>query len=186
MILLFLALLVFAGVHLVPAFPGIKDGLVARYGRATFGAVMGVTGLVCLALLIAAWRNAPCEFVYFPADWGRYANFVLSLLGVICVSIFAFRGSLRQRLRFPLGIGVVLWATGHLLANGDTRSLLLFGGLGALSIAQMAVAAKHGERPSPDVRNGHDLLSIVIGVALFGVLTQLHAVVVGVPILRLG
>ncbi|MFT3987302.1 NnrU family protein [Aestuariivirga sp.] len=185
MILLFLALVVFAAVHLVPVFPGIKDGLIARFGRKAFGALMSVTGLFCLALLVAAWRNAPSDFAYVPGDWGRYANFALSLLGVICVSIFIFRGSLRQRLRFPLGIGVVLWALGHLLANGDTRSLLLFGGLGALAIAQMMMAAKHGVRPSPEVRSGHDLLSIVIGVALFGILTQLHAFVVGVPILKL-
>jgi hypothetical protein len=35
------------------------------------------------------------------------------------------------------------------------------------------------------VRQGHDPLSILAGVALFGLMTQLHGALIGVPILTL-
>ena len=36
-------------------------------------------------------------------------------------------GSIKHRLKYPMLVGIVLWAVGHLLANGDLASLLLFG-----------------------------------------------------------
>jgi hypothetical protein len=99
--------------------------------------------------------------------------------------VFLLRGSWRQRLRFPMGLAVIFWAAGHLFANGDRRSLILFGGLLAYAVAHIAIGLAQGVRPSPDVRQGHDLLSLLTGAALYGVMTQLHPVLIGVPVLVL-
>ena len=39
-----------------------------------------------------------------------------------------------------------------------------------------------GFRPSPEVRQGHDMLSLLAGVALYGVMIQLHAHLIGVAL----
>ena len=39
-------------------------------------------------------------------------------------------------------------------------------------------------RPSPVVREGHNLLSILAGFALYGVMVQAHAALIGVPVER--
>jgi NnrU protein len=109
----------------------------------------------------------------------------LTLVAFAGFGIFLFRGLLRQRLRFPMGIAVIFWATGHLLANGDLASVILFGGLLAYAVAHIAIGTVNGVRPSPDVRSGHDLLSIVMGVALYAVMAQLHGVLIGVPVFSL-
>ena len=81
-----------------------------------------------------------------------------------------------------MGIATVFWAVGHLFANGDLAGLILFGGLLLGSVAHMAVAMSNGIRPSPEVRIGHDGLSFIFGAALYGIMTQLHPAIIGVPI----
>jgi uncharacterized membrane protein len=103
----------------------------------------------------------------------------------MCLGVFIFRGRLRQTLRYPLAIGVLLWSSGHLLANGDLASLMLFGGFLVYAVTYLIAGAVNSVRPSPEVRSGHDFLSIVMGIALYGVMTQLHPLVTGVPILVL-
>ena len=43
--------------------------------------------------------------------------------------------NVKRLLRHPQLTGVALWGIGHLLANGESRSIILFGGLGAWAIA---------------------------------------------------
>lgn len=181
MILLVLGVALLAALHL----PQAKAAIVARAGERGYGPAFGAVSLLALALIVVGWRFADAAGVYEPPVWGRHANFGLSFLGFLCLGIFLFRGRLRQALRFPMGIAVSLWSVGHLLANGDLRSITLFGGLLVSAILLVAVGIAEGARPSPETRSGHDLLSLVMGAALFGVMTQLHPVLTGVPILTL-
>jgi len=183
LILLALGVVLFAATHLLPLIPGVKAAAVTRWGRPLYGALGGVGALLALVLIVAGWRTAGFLPVYDPPAWGRYANFGLTLLGFLGLGIFLFRGSLRQALRFPLGIGVLCWATGHLLANGDLAGLILFGGFFLYAAAHIAIGNTFGIRPSPEVRGGHDLLSLLAGLALYGVMTQLHPMLIGVSIL---
>jgi NnrU protein len=131
---------------------------------------------------VLGWRSSGFVAIYEPPAWGWYVNYGLTFIGFLCLGIFLFRGRLRQRLRFPMGIATLFWATGHLFANGDLASLIFFGGLLLGSVAHMAVAAGNGIRPTPEVRVGHDGLSFIFGAALYGVMTQLHPALIGVPI----
>lgn len=186
MILLFLGVLFIAVQHLVAAVPSLKARLKQRVGEKAYGPVFGLASLVGVAIIVLGWRMSDFVFVYDPPSWGRHANYGLTLLAFISLGIFLFRGSLRQRLRFPMAVAVILWACGHLLANGDLRSIILFGGLLAYALAHLAIGFANGVRPSPEVRGGHDLISILAGVALYGVMTQLHVFLIGVPVFDLG
>jgi uncharacterized membrane protein len=182
MILLALGVVLFAVLHLIPALPPAKAALVGRVGEKAYGPLYGSASVLALALIVAGWRWSPFIPVYEPASWGRYANYGMTLVAFLCLGIFLFRGKLRQTLRFPMGLAVLFWGTGHLLANGDLAGLILFGGFLAYALLHIAIGVAQGVRPSPDVRGGHDLLSLLAGVALYGVMTQLHPVLIGVPI----
>jgi uncharacterized membrane protein len=185
MILLALGVVLLTALHLVPAFPQLKAEVVARAGQRAYGLYFGVVSIVALALIVFGWRLSDVIPLYEPPVWGRHANFALSFLAFLSLGIFLFRGRMRHVLRFPMGLAVLLWSSGHLLANGDLRSLVLFGGLLVSAAALIAVGIAVGERPSPETRGGHDLLSLFIGAALYGAMTQLHPVLTGVPILSL-
>jgi len=182
--LLALGVLAFSAVHLVPAVPTLKARLAARVGPA-YGPSFGLLSLVTLLLIIFGWRMSAFVPVYEPPAGGRYLTFGLVLLGFMGLGIFIFRGRLRQWIRFPLALGTIAWAAGHLFANGDLASLILFGGLMAYAVAHLLLGLAAGVRPTLDVRPGHDLLSILAGLALFGVMTQLHQSLIGVPVVTL-
>ena len=152
------------------------------YYRPVFGLLL----LLALAIIIVGWRLSHFVPAYDPPRFGRYVTFLLVLLAFLCLGIFLFRGRLRQMLRFPLAIAVMLWGTGHLFANGDVAGLILFGGMMIYAAVHIAFGIANGIRPSHDVRTGHDVLSILAGAALCGVMTQLHSVLIGVPIVDLG
>ena len=182
MILLAIGVLFVALQHLAVAFPGARQRLEDQVGARAFGPVFGLTSLIGVAVIVLGWNLSGFVAVYDPPAWGRHANFAFMLVAFLCFGIFLFRGSLRQRLRFPMAYAAMFWASGHLLANGDLRSLILFGGLLAYAAAHLAIGIANGVRPSPEVRVGHDLISLLAGLALYGVMTQLHPILIGVPV----
>jgi uncharacterized membrane protein len=175
---------VFGVVHLNPAVPAWKAHAVKSFGKA-YGPVYGIVSLLLLMACLWAFRRVDIIPLYDPPPWGRHANFGLSLAGFIFIGIFLFRGSWRNRLKVPMAIGVGLWTLGHLIANGDTRTTLLFGGLAAVATLQGLLKLRNGPFAPSDERNGHNLLSVLGGVALYGLAIQLHAVIAGVPVIVL-
>jgi len=185
MILLAAGVLSFALVHLILAVPRLKLACVERFPQAFWPIFAGVAAM-SVGAMIWGWHLSEVTNLYAPPPGGRYVTFPLVLAAFLCLGIFLFRGRLRQSLRFPLAIGIILWGVGHLFANGDLASLILFGGMAAYGAAHMALGLANGIRPSPDMRAGHDTLSLLIGAALFGAMTQLHPVLIGVPVVDLG
>ena len=182
MALLAVAVLAFSLIHLIAAVPSAKARLQQALGRA-YGPVFGIAATVALVLIVVGWRAAPYVAIYEPPMRARQATVGLLLLAFLCLGVFLFRGRLRQHLRFPLAIAVMLWAIGHLFANGDLASLILFGGLFAYAAAHLGLGLAHGIKPSPEVRSGHDVLSLIAGVALYVAMVQLHPLLTGVPVL---
>ena len=182
MIILPFGVLLFAVLHGVAAIPQYKSYVKSRTGERWYGPAFGLASLFAIAVIVLGWRNSIFLPVYDPPIWGWYVNYVLTFVGFLCLGIFLFRGSLRQRLRFPMGLTVIFWAVGHLFSNGDLASLILFGGLLWVTGAHVVVAISNGIRPSPEARIGHDGLSLIFGAALYGIMTQLHVALIGVPI----
>lgn len=186
MILLALGVVLTALMHLVAAMPSLKARIKALIGEKAYGPAFGIASLAGIAIIVMGWRASAFVPVYDPPAWGWYANMALTLLAFICLGIFIFRGSLRQKLRFPMAFAAIFWSVGHLLANGDLASLILFGGFLAYAVAHIVTGTANGVRPTPEVRAGHDLLSVMIGIALYGVMAQLHGALIGVPLVQLG
>lgn len=184
MILLFLSVLAFVAIHLIAAVPPVKASLKERFGKA-YGPGFGLASLVSLLLVVLAWRAREFVAVYEPPIWGRHATFTLVLIAFLGLGIWIFRGSWRQKLRFPLAIATIFWGLGHLFVRGDAASLILFGGIAVYGAAHLALGLANGIRPAPEVRSGHNLLGILFGIAFYGVFSQLHAVLIGVPVFTL-
>jgi uncharacterized membrane protein len=185
MILLILGIASFIGVHTLLVAPPLKARVLASVDRRYSGLLIGILSVITLILIVAGWRTAGFVSVYEPPAWGWHVNYLLTFLGFLCLGIFLFRGRLRQRLRYPMAFAVLFWGTGHLFANGDLASIVLFGGFIAGTLVQIAVASAYGYAPSPEVRAGHDLVSLLIGAALYGAMTQLHPALIGVPVFNL-
>ncbi len=180
MLLLF-AVALFAVIHLIPAFPPLKARFRDKLGKA-YGMLFAIGSTLSLVLIVLGWQMADRSQIYDPPTWGFAANLAFSFVAFLLIGVFLFRGKARQLLRLPLAMAVVLWATGHLLANGDQASLILFGGLLAYAAAHLIAGFTQGFRPSPEVRTGHDAIALFVGVALYGVMIQMHQHIIGVAL----
>jgi uncharacterized membrane protein len=184
MAILVATLLLFGAIHILPALPAAKAALKLQLGK-IYGPVYGIASLLALVLIIFAFRGADQPELYDPPSWGRHANFALTLLAFICIGIFVFRGSWRNVLKYPMAIAVLLWGIGHLLANGDAATVTLVSGLMIAALVHFVLLKANVSYVPTDERGGHNLMSVLAGIALYGVMTQLHGVIIGMPVLTL-
>ena len=81
--------------------------------------------------------------------------------------------------------GVLIWAGGHLLANGDNKSLILFGGLGLWALVSIITVSRNEGiwvKPARIASVSRELLSVVIAATLYAVLMFVHPWIAGVPV----
>lgn len=81
--------------------------------------------------------------------------------------------------------GVIVWGVAHLLANGDNRSVILFGALSIwAAIAIVTINRREGEWEKPEaVPVSKDVTLVIIGAVLTGIVAFFHDYLSGVPIL---
>ena len=97
-------------------------------------------------------------------------------------------GNIRAKLKHPMLVAVKLWAFAHLLANGDLKSILLFGSFLAWAVIAR-IGLKRQERRegrAPQTASWrNDVLALVIGTVLYGLFgSVLHPILIGVPAFR--
>jgi len=178
-------LVVWMIVHLTPsAAPVVRQGLVARLGEMPYKGLFAVSVLVGLGLIIYGWRSTVPENVYLPPAWGRTATLPLMAIAIFLFGAAKRKSAIKQVLRHPQLTGLVVWSAAHLLANGDQRSLVLFGGLAIWALLEMTLINRRDgawvKAESPPL--SRDLIGAVIAVVLMVVLIYGHRYFAGVPL----
>ena len=179
--LLALGVVGFSALHLVAAHHGLKAALRGRLGARAFGAAYGVASLATIGLIVLGWQMAPVIPVYDPPYWGAHANLAFMFVAFLLFGQFLAGGSWRRALGFPMALAVMVWAVGHLLANGDGASLVLFGGLGVYAVAHVVVARSSGAWP-PSLASGHNAAGLLVGLGLYGLMLHFHQALIGVSV----
>ncbi|WP_410217102.1 NnrU family protein [Paracoccus sp. (in: a-proteobacteria)] len=144
MLILILGVALWWGAHLYKRMAPAQRATMGERGKGM------VTGLLVLSiiLMVIGYRGADGAFF-----WGRNPALVgiNNLLVLVAFYLFAAAG-MKTRItaytRHPMLWGFSLWAIAHLLVNGDTPSFVLFGGLLAWALVEMAAIS----RASPWVR----------------------------------
>ena len=177
--------LLWMAVHFVPGLaPDFRRSLIGRFGEKPYKGLFALDIVIAIILIVYGWRTTMPEVVYVPPAWGYRAA-----LPLMAISVFLFGAARRpcavkRIIRHPQLTGLVVWSIAHLLANGDQKSLVLFGGLGIWAVIQMTlINRREGEWVKPDSPAlGRELLGLVITGVVFIVLIYLHPYITGVPL----
>jgi uncharacterized membrane protein len=181
-------MLLWSGVHLIPSLGRpLRSRLIDRHGEQKYQGLFALGILASLALIIFGWRSTPPDPVYSTPTWGRLAAIVLVYPALVLFVGSGMPTNLKRFLRHPQLTGVFVWSAGHLLANGDTRSIVLFGGMGVWSIiAMQTINRRDGEwikpKSSPAIA---DLMMLGIAAIAYGVLLFAHPYIAGVSAMPL-
>lgn len=183
MLILIAGLLTFFAVHSVRivAAPWRDAQAAANEGR--WKGLYSVVSAIGLGLIIWGWvvYRPEAPQVFEPPVWGRYAAWGLVLAAFICLpAAYLPPGLIKATLRHPMVTAIILWALGHLLANGDLASLLLFGSFLVYGLVdRVAVIQRTGPVPAK-LSSRSDLIAILVGAGAFGVMLWLHPLLFGV------
>lgn len=181
-----LGVLLWSGVHLFPSLaPARRARWIGRVGAQPYRGGFSLALLVAVGLLVLGWRSSPPLPVYAPPAWGASAADALLFPALVLFAASALPSNVKRFVRHPQLTGFGLWAGAHLLANGDRRSLLLFGGLGLWSALEIAfINRREGawRRPAPQPLAAEAKL-LLAATAAYALLFLLHPYIAGVPTL---
>lgn len=188
MVLLCIGVLLFMLVHFIPSVArGFRESLIKRIGANPYRGLFALLLVTALALMVFGWRSTTPELVYLPPSWGIPLTSVLMLISVMLFGAAQQPTRIKRSVRHPQLTGMVVWSLSHLLSNGDSRSLILFGGLGLWALLEMIlINRREGQwvRPSGPALSV-EVRGIVISAVVFVVLVFLHPYFAGVsPIPR--
>jgi hypothetical protein len=112
-------------------------------------------------------------------------HFIFSFAGFLMAGVYLCRGSWRNVVRAPIGLALALVVLGHITSAPGPFSIagsivLIILGFGAFVVAQ-----RSDKFVPSEVRDGHNVFSLLAGAALFALTVQLHSVLFGVPVFQL-
>ena len=185
MIVLVLGLFLFLGVHFIRVIPAARPALQSALGEGPYKLAYTAVSLIGFGLIIYGMMIAQpvSGTVWSPPVWTRHLAFLLVPLGLILIVSAYAPGHIRHWVRHPMLAGVMLWSAAHVLANGETAAIVLFGSFLAWSTITF-VSAWMRETPPPVVKGwGGDLTAIVLGVLAALIIMNLHMYLFGVAII---
>jgi uncharacterized membrane protein len=79
-------------------------------------------------------------------------------------------------------IGLLIWSTVHLLANGDRTGTVLFAAFAVYAIVDLFSAVARGAVKSFEPTVKHDVIAVVGGTAVALAVMTFHRLLFGVPV----
>lgn len=147
MSLLIAGLVLFLGVHTVAMVRPLRASVVKRVGEDPYKGLFSLVSLTGLVAMIYGKYQAPFAHLYVTPSWGHSAALWLMPVALLLLIAAYLPGHLRRVLGHPMLLGIGVWATAHLLANGDLASVLLFGGFLLFALADLISHLFRPERP---------------------------------------
>jgi uncharacterized membrane protein len=187
MTLLISGLILFTILHMLPFWGrSVRAGAVNMIGPMPYKGLFALASLGSLWLVGMGWgRIEDITFLYEAPAWGRHVTPIFVLAGFILFIASNAPTNIRRAVRHPQLMGVAMWGIGHLLSNGETRSVALFAGLTLFSLlAMIGSNQRDGEWVKRDkVPLVKDIITVVIAGALYAGFTYFHGMIIGVPVM---
>jgi len=145
-------------------------------GVTPYKGLFAVLIFTALALIIIGWHRVEPVNLYDPPVWGVRVNNALMVLAIFLFVAAQRQTIVRRVLRHPMLTGLAVWGVAHLLANGDQRSLIVFGGLTVWAVLEIRlINAREGTRTKPDAPGAKtEIIGLVITAVALGVIAFLH------------
>ena len=174
------------GTHLVPsAVPALRQGCIDKLGFNGYRGVYSLLVLAGLGLMIMGWRGSQPVSVYLPVEALRVPALLLMVLAFLCLGASQRDTRIGRIVRHPQLTGLLIWSVSHLMTNGDSRSLLLFGGLGTWAILEIILISRREgawEKPAAPPW-GKEIAGIAISLVVMAIVLWAHPWIAGVPLL---
>ncbi len=185
MALLITGLLLWTIVHFIPSIGiSIKGKWINRLGQMGYTISFSALIVASLILIVFGWRSiTPFQFYVLP-EVVRPISIVLMVLAFLLFGAAMHPTRIKRLVRHPQLASIIVWSTAHLLLNGDSRSVVLFGWLGLWAAAEIFFINKRDgvwvKEAAPGW--GQEIKGVVISLVIFAIAAVAHPYFAGVAI----
>ena len=188
MTILLIGLAVFFGLHIFSAVRS-RDPDKDIKQKLGYGPYMGLYSLISIVgfvLIVYGFGAARGSGVlYTPPTGLSHINLVLTIPALVLLVASQFpAGHIKKATKHPMLLAVKLWALGHLLANGELNSVILFGSFLAYAVFDRIMVKRRGDNgPGPDAALNPmmDVISVIVGLGVWAAIALwLHPILFGV------
>ena len=185
--ILVIGLILFLGVHSVRIFAeGWRTGIIARIGIGPWKGLYTLASIAGFVLLVWGYgmtRAAPA--LWYPPVWTRHITALLMIVSFILLAAAYVPGNgIKARIGHPMIAGVKIWALAHLLSNGRTGDVLLFGAFLVWAILDFRASRKRDRATGtvyPSLGTSRTVIAVAAGLAAYLVFVfGLHLWLIGV------
>lgn len=181
--LLIVGMLLWSLTHLFPsAMYENRSKIVASIGNNAYRRLFSLLIAASLLMIIFGWKAAIPSGLYVPPLFGSTLPSILLLISFILFVAARARTNIKRFVRHPQMTSVAVWGIAHLLTNGDSRSVALFGGMTLWALVSMVLCGRRDgpwQKPAPVALSG-DIGTVVVGAIAFAVLLYAHQFLFGV------
>lgn len=174
--------------HLFPAVaPGVRANLAGKFGEGPYKGLFAIDIVIALGLIIFGWKTAIPTSLYAPPAISDKIPQAFIILAFVLFVASSLPNNLKRYIRHPQMGAVICWGISHLLTNGDSRSIVLFGGFTVWAVLEMFFINKRDgewQRPST-VPLVQDIITAIVAAAVFAAIVYFHAALFGVAAIRM-
>ena len=180
--LLILGIIIFFSIHLVPILP-IKNILINRLGENKYKGLFSLIALVGLLIIIYGFSRADFYPIWDPLPYSKEIALALMPISMILLAAANIQTNIKKFIKHPMLIGILIWSFVHLIANGDLRSIILFGSFGLYALIDIFFSKKVlTTNIAAKYTLSKDIMVIIIGLAAYLIIVYYHQFIVGVTI----
>lgn len=188
MTLFLIGLVIFFGLHVYSALRSRApdSDLRQRLGYGPFMGGYSLISLIGFGLIVYGFDAARgAGVLYTPPVWLQHVNLILTIPALILLVASQLpAGHIAKLAKHPMLLAVKLWALGHLLANGEVNSVLLFGSFLAYAVFDRIMVKRRGDNgPGPDapLNPMMDGIALIVGLGAWAAIALwLHPILFGV------
>ncbi len=180
--LLILGIIIFFSIHLVPILP-IKNILINRLGENKYKGLFSLIALVGLLIIIYGFSRADFYPIWDPLPYSKEIALALMPISMILLAAANIQTNIKKFIKHPMLIAVLIWSFVHLIANGDLRSIILFGSFGLYALIDIFFSKKV-LTTNIEVKYtlSKDIMVIIIGLVAYLIIVYYHQFIAGVTI----
>lgn len=194
MLILILGLLLFLGIHSIVIFaPNFRAKYRQRSPLVWKGgyALIAIVGLVLIVIGYGQARLSP-TVLYVSPYWLRHLVFLLMIPVFMLFFAPYFPGAISGLTRHPQLLAVKIWASAHLLVNGNVADVVLFGGvliwavLDVMTLKRLPADNPPNKPPQFQLGALNDVILLTLGISFYVLfLMILHTKWIGMPLIAM-
>jgi len=177
-------LIIFYCLHMVPFNYKLRAVFSNTLGEKLYKLLFSFIILCSILMVIWGWHDFSNLYFYEPPLIMKQIHLLIMFPVTFLWVVAETPNNVKRFVRHPMLMGTKLWAFGHLLANGDLRSMILFLSIMFFSILAVVLSNRRKYfKPAKSMSLSYDLVVLLISILGYFILAYFHGDLFGMPVL---